>query len=174
MRSPYVLADEMRKGPLFKPKSDETEISVEGRRHFRRAHYSPLMWALKGAGRNGIKMIKFLLQPYDRVDPDIAIKFFDEDLDEAHAARAVRELNLNQTDLAKLLERFSAIDTDLSGEIDYVEFLHLLNNGQRSVYTDHLYKMVDINNDGIMQFSEFVTMLSTFCMFDDLEIIRFR
>ena len=49
-----------------------------------------------------------------------------------------------------------------------------MNKGQRTVYTDHLYKMVDENGDGLMQFSEFVTMLSTFCMFDDLEIIRFR
>ena len=127
MRSPYPLQDEMHMNSYdFKHKEEELDFSGEQRKYFRRAEYNPLKWALKATLRKAIRGVNFMRQPYDRVNPDHAIRFSDDDPDEAHAARAVRELNLDQKDLRTLRERFSAIDTDLSGEIDYGEFLHLV------------------------------------------------
>ena len=88
------------------------------------------------------------------------------------ARRTVSKLKLKATDLRRLRVSFNDIDIDESGEIDYDEFLEHMEE-QRNIFTDAVFRLIDENGDGVLEFDEFIGICGSFCMWSQGEILKF-
>lgn len=88
-----------------------------------------------------------------------------------HKACAIARYTNN--DLAYLKKRFTKYDKDGSGSLDMDEFYSLFGS-KRSPFGDGIFNLVNLDGDGdFLSFSEFVTVVTTYCLFGPNEIIRF-
>jgi Ca2+-binding EF-hand superfamily protein len=53
-----------------------------------------------------------------------------------------------------------------------MEFYKLIGEKQ-SIFGDSIFELIDIDNSGTLDFSEFVTAVGTFCMFGKIDILKF-
>ena len=74
--------------------------------------------------------------------------------------------------MKKLRKSFEDIDIDDSGEIDYDEFLEHMEE-RRNAFTDAVFRLIDENGDGVLEFDEFVSICGSFCMWNRGEILKF-
>jgi len=88
------------------------------------------------------------------------------------ATRTVAKLLLKTSDLITLRKSFEIIDIDESGEIDYDEFLEHMEE-RRNTFTDAVFRLIDENGDGVLEFGEFVSICGSFCMWNRGEILKF-
>ena len=88
------------------------------------------------------------------------------------ASETVAKLLLKTSDLKKLRKSFEDIDIDDSGEIDYDEFLEHMEE-RRNAFTDAVFRLIDENGDGVLEFDEFVSICGSFCMWNRGEILKF-
>ena len=88
------------------------------------------------------------------------------------ASETVAKLLLKTSDLRRLRKSFEDIDIDDSGEIDYDEFLEHMEE-RRNAFTDAVFKLIDENGDGVLEFDEFVSICGSFCMWNRGEILKF-
>ena len=96
------------------------------------------------------------------------------------AAHAIDLLDLSQTDLRVLKTIYEDIDVDLSGCIDPEEFFSMLNDegggfrqSLQSPLTDNLFKLIDLDGNGELDFEEFVHLCGTYAIYTKMEIARF-
>jgi Ca2+-binding EF-hand superfamily protein len=102
-------------------------------------------------------------------------------MSEASAAEAaIDRLDLTQRDLRKLKMMFEEIDVDRAGSVDPEEFFAMLNDdggGVRqtlqSPLTDRLFRLIDLDGSGTLEFEEFVHLCGTYAVHSRLEIARF-
>ena len=59
-----------------------------------------------------------------------------------------------------------------SGELSYEEFLEMIRSPDNMLATS-LFKLIDADGSGTVDFSEFFRVLATYCMFSKEEILRF-
>ena len=64
------------------------------------------------------------------------------------------------------------MDTDDSGDIVVEEFFQYINEPQTR-FAEIIFKFLDTSGDGVMDFQEFLKVLSTWCMFGSKEILQF-
>jgi Ca2+-binding EF-hand superfamily protein len=88
------------------------------------------------------------------------------------ASAAVREFGLSQRELRVIKDQFELIDNDHSGDIDYGEFFHFIDE-KPSPYTDAFFDLIDFDNNGCIDFDEFLVAMSTFALYTEEEILRF-
>ncbi len=81
-------------------------------------------------------------------------------------------LRLNKKELARLWRVFQKYDKDNGGTIDIEEFYKLIEE-DRTVFGDSLFELVDIDASGSLDFSEFVQTVGTYCLFGQLDILKF-
>ena len=93
-------------------------------------------------------------------------------LESDQARTAVRKLRLTPSDIITLRSSFNEIDIDESGEIDYDEFMESMEE-HRNAFTDAVFRLIDINGDGLLEFDEFVAICGSFCMWSQQEILQF-
>ena len=87
--------------------------------------------------------------------------------------QTVKALGLKHRHLVRLKKKFDAIDIDGSGSIDYDELFEMMDE-KRSPFTDSLfYEIIDRDQSGTIEFNEFVTLCSTYCIFTKEDILRF-
>ena len=86
--------------------------------------------------------------------------------------KTIDMLKLEKTHIRSLFKRFRSHDKDRSGTIDIDEFYHMINE-PRTVFGDSLFELVDIDNNGTLDFSEFVQTLSTYCMFGREDVLKY-
>ena len=79
---------------------------------------------------------------------------------------------MTNKDLGKLWARFRKFDKDRSGAIDIDEFYNLIND-KRSLFGDSIFELIDIDDNGTLDFSEFLQTLGTYCMFGREDIRKF-
>ena len=92
---------------------------------------------------------------------------------ESDAARnSVQRLRLRSSDLLRLRMSFNEIDIDESGEIDYDEFMEAMEE-RRTAFTDAVFRLIDVNGDGLLEFDEFVAICGSFCVWSQHEILQF-
>ena len=96
----------------------------------------------------------------------------DYEVTSAMACRTVSKLRLKNKDLRALRKSFEDIDIDESGEIDYDEFLEHMEE-RRNAFTDAVFRLIDENGDGVLEFDEFVSICGSFCMWNRGEILKF-
>ena len=94
------------------------------------------------------------------------------ELESDQARTAVKKLRLTPADIITLRNSFDEIDIDESGEIDYDEFMESMEE-RRNAFTDAVFRLIDINGDGLLEFDEFVAICGSFCMWSQLEILQF-
>ena len=87
--------------------------------------------------------------------------------------RACANVHYTVNDLAALRKLFAKHDADKSGSLDIDEFYALFRS-KKSPFGDQLFRLVDLDGDGeFLSFSEFVSVVSTYCLFGPEEILRF-
>jgi len=83
--------------------------------------------------------------------------------------KASEFLALTKSDLQRLVDLFAAIDRDESAEISLEELFAFVEIEEKE-FTFKLFKFLDEDNSGSLDFSEFVNVLATFCMFGTKEM----
>ena len=81
-------------------------------------------------------------------------------------------LGLNREDLKKLITCFEMMDVDGGGSIDIDEFFDYLDQ-RRSALGDQIFKFLDKDTSAELDFPEFVQAVSMYCMFGNVELMRF-
>eukprot|EP00939_MAST-03C_sp_MAST-3C-sp1_P002119 g2119.t1 len=87
-------------------------------------------------------------------------------------AKVIDEIDLKKKHLQRLWKLFCKYDEDRSGTIDTEEFYKMVEE-EPSLFGDSIFELIDVNNNGTLDFGEFVQALSTFCMFGKDDILKF-
>lgn len=101
--------------------------------------------------------------------PKGKVKEYEVSLSEA-AERSIKALCLTNKQVRKLKRKFNSLGAN--GEVTKASFWAELEI-KPSAFTDKLFEMVDSDNSGVMDFSEFISILITYCIFDQDDILRF-
>lgn len=73
----------------------------------------------------------------------------------------------------KLRKLFASNDKDNSGSLDIDEFYEMFHS-TKTPFGDALFQLVELDGDGeFLTFSEFVQVVTTFCLFGPNEVLRF-
>ena len=81
-------------------------------------------------------------------------------------------LKMDKKDLGRLWKAFKAYDKDKSGSIDVDEFYKMVGE-KRSLFGDSIFELIDIDNNAQLDFSEFMSVVSTYCMFGRVDVRKF-
>nr|CCA23416.1 conserved hypothetical protein [Albugo laibachii Nc14] len=93
-------------------------------------------------------------------------------LTRTQTASIATRMQVGQRELLKLKKCFDKIDFDGSGSIDYSEFYDFLQE-PKTVFSDRLFQMIEMNNDGTIDLEEFVHAMIFFCTFGREEMLQF-
>jgi len=80
--------------------------------------------------------------------------------------------DLKPKHLRKLFRVFKACDKDRSGSMDTDEFYKLIHENP-SIFGDSIFELIDVNNNGSLDFGEFCEAVATYCMFGKEDILKF-
>jgi Ca2+-binding EF-hand superfamily protein len=87
--------------------------------------------------------------------------------------RAIKLYEFNPREIAKFWKLFQTLDKMKIGFIK-LEDIYAECEYQRNVYTDALCSLLEIEvEDGEINFNDFLLIVSTYCMFEIAEILRF-
>mmetsp|Transcript_4704 Transcript_4704/g.6050 ORF Transcript_4704/g.6050 Transcript_4704/m.6050 type:complete len:484 (+) Transcript_4704:64-1515(+) len=84
--------------------------------------------------------------------------------------RSIQALCLTNKQVRKLQKKFDSLGA--GGEVTKLAFWQELEITP-SPFTDKLFEMIDTDGSGIMDFSEFMSILITYCIFNQEDILRF-
>ena len=87
-------------------------------------------------------------------------------------AKVIDDLDLKPKHLKRLWKLFCKYDDDRSGTIDTEEFYKMIEE-EPSLFGDSIFELIDVSNNGLLEFGEFVQALATFCMFGTDDILKF-
>ncbi|CAK4124861.1 hypothetical protein Ae201684P_013607 [Aphanomyces euteiches] len=96
--------------------------------------------------------------------------------------KTIEKLQLNEKDLRTFYKKFSASDKEVrqptchnpvgSGSIDRDEFFHSFRE-ERTAVGDAVFALIDIDNSGELDFSEYVEALGAFCLLNTDDVLKF-
>lgn len=115
------------------------------------------------AKRKPSKVAMFLKKMLDRSSVQLI---------EGKARAAAESLGLTQSDLRTLRAAFNTVDFDGSGSVDPAELLEALQEA-RTPLTDGIFKLMDLDGNGVISFDEYVCCLTTYCLYSESDILRF-
>ena len=84
----------------------------------------------------------------------------------------VEFLAMSEADVMNLMASYKEMDEDDSGEVSLTEFFDYIDV-DRSVFGDNMFKFLDEDNDGQLDFPELVNAVGTYCMFGVKEWLLF-
>lgn len=92
-------------------------------------------------------------------------------------AAAVRRLELTSSQITKIYKAFKKIDDDGSGSVDMPEFFKMINTldtkFMRILVDKMVFDMVDMDNNGELDFYEFLFASCLVCSFSKKELLQF-
>lgn len=91
---------------------------------------------------------------------------------DARLQETIELFGLEEKDIGKLWKIFRRYDKDKSGTVDTREF-YMLVHEKPSVFADSIFELIDVENEGQLDFSEFVKAIATYCMFGKDDILKF-
>jgi len=91
---------------------------------------------------------------------------------DARMQKVIDLLELEDSHLKKLWAIFRKYDKDKSGTVDTKEFYDLVHE-KASVFADSIFELIEVENEGELDFSEFVQAISTYCMFGKEDVLKF-
>jgi Ca2+-binding EF-hand superfamily protein len=71
-------------------------------------------------------------------------------------------LKLQEPEIGKIYMKFLEIDIDVSGEIDFEEFIHFFKL-EKNEFVERIFTLFDVDKCGRLDFKEFVLTLYNFC-----------
>ena len=86
--------------------------------------------------------------------------------------KTIDMLRLKKQDVRRMWKCFRKHDKDKSGSMDIDEFYRMIRE-KRSVFGDSLFELIDCDNSGTLDFSEFVAALGTYCMFGKIDVLKY-
>ena len=75
----------------------------------------------------------------------------------------ISSLRLTHDQVDTLRRAFAQIDIDKSGSVSMVELWNYLEERPTKL-SDELYKLIDLDGSGALDFSEFVCIMATYCI----------
>lgn len=81
-------------------------------------------------------------------------------------------LQLKDKHIKRLYKVFKKYDKDRSGTIDIDEFFKCIHE-KHTTFGDAIFDLIDCDDSGVLDFSEFVTACGTYCMFGPEEVLKF-
>lgn len=91
---------------------------------------------------------------------------------DAAMQKVIKNFMLTKSDIAKFFKLFQKIDKGRTGIVP-LDVVFKSISMQRSLVTDVLLEVLDIHHDGEINFSEFLTMVVSYCMFGVVDIMKF-
>lgn len=88
------------------------------------------------------------------------------------AADACELLGIKKKDLVRLKVRFDLGDDDRSGVMEQDEFFKVLDE-DKTVFGTALFSLIDDDSSGTLSFEEYVKVLTTYCVFNKKDMLRF-
>ena len=86
--------------------------------------------------------------------------------------QTMETFGLEKNQIVTLWKKFQHHDKDGSGTIDVEEFYAMMKE-KKSVFGESIFELIDSDNDGVLDFSEFVTATATYIMFGPDDVLRF-
>ena len=86
--------------------------------------------------------------------------------------QTMETFGLEKKQIVTLWKKFQHHDKDGSGTIDVEEFYAMMKE-KKSVFGESIFELIDSDNDGVLDFSEFVTATATYIMFGPDDVLRF-
>ena len=86
--------------------------------------------------------------------------------------KTMEKMHLDMKDVRILYKRFCEWDHDKSGSIDLDEFYRSFRE-KRTPFGDAIFSLIDCDNSGQLDFSEYVQAMSTFCILGQEEVLQF-
>mmetsp|Transcript_15981 Transcript_15981/g.24083 ORF Transcript_15981/g.24083 Transcript_15981/m.24083 type:complete len:341 (+) Transcript_15981:181-1203(+) len=89
-----------------------------------------------------------------------------------YAKRAIVLGNLSQKEVKKLYKIFRRYDKEKSGFAKLSVIFESIEE-KRTIFTDSICDLLEIENDGKINFGAFLLMVTTYCLFEPREILKF-
>jgi len=86
--------------------------------------------------------------------------------------QTMETFGLEKKQIVTLWKKFQHHDKDGSGTIDVEEFYAMMKE-KKSVFGESIFELIDSDNDGVLDFSEFVTATATYIMFGPDDVLKF-
>ncbi|CAM9433424.1 unnamed protein product [Ectocarpus fasciculatus] len=86
--------------------------------------------------------------------------------------KSIKILDLSNTDLAKVFRLFCKYDTAQRGCLSLANVYKMLGE-KKSIFGDSLFELIGIRDFQELTFSEWLDAITTFCLFEEEEILRF-
>ncbi|CAM9405931.1 unnamed protein product [Pylaiella littoralis] len=86
--------------------------------------------------------------------------------------KSIKILDLSNRDLAKVFGMFSKHDTAQRGCLTLAKVYHMLGE-RKSIFGDSLFELIGIRDFQELTFSEWLDAITTFCLFEEEDILRF-
>lgn len=84
----------------------------------------------------------------------------------------IQQFQLSNKEVKRLFKVFTKGDKEKSGSIDLGEFYSLVDE-KPSAFSDNIFKLIGCSSDSELTFSEFTGAVCTYCMFDEIDILKF-
>lgn len=85
---------------------------------------------------------------------------------------SIDRLHLSKKDIRKLWKTFKYHDKDRSGAIDVPEFFYLIRE-EMTPFGSEVFNLVDLDANGVVDFSEFVLLMTKYCLLGKTDILKF-
>lgn len=86
--------------------------------------------------------------------------------------KCIKTFKLTPKDMAGFWKKFQQLDKSKTGLISLATYFKTIEC-ERNMITDCLLELLEIEHDGEINFSDFLTMICSFCFFETHEILRF-
>ena len=119
--------------------------------------------AASAAAATGFNFFRNPLKAADGVDVVVT---------SSHAKQAVDGLGLTQKDLRRLKKIFDEVDTEHTGSVSTHKLLVAMNE-KPNAFSEKVFASLDLNDNGKIEFEEFLRMLATYGMFSESDLSHF-
>lgn len=91
---------------------------------------------------------------------------------DSNITKVIKNFHLSPKDVSAFWKIFQKLDREKSGLVS-LNYLFKSIETNRNLLTDVLLELLDIEHEGEINFSDFLTMVTTYCFFEPPEILKF-
>lgn len=91
---------------------------------------------------------------------------------DANITKVIRSFSFTPKDISDFWKIFQGLDKEKTGLVQLSQVFKIFET-ERSLFTDCLLELLEIEHDGEINFSDFLLVVTTYCFFEPEEILRF-
>ncbi len=85
--------------------------------------------------------------------------------------KLTKTFKLTQTDVSNFFKLFQKLDSEKLGLLNVEEFLSVCEEPKTELF-EYLLEILEIQSDGTLNFTDFLTVVMTYCMFEPIDILK--